>query len=387
MKKSTSHIVRLLSFALLALTASVCQAQLPQLKPVRPWSPTPVSPDELQVLHVSDTTWHGSEYDILMNVSKENMRVGNTAFTYTHFKSGIDLTSSWYDPDKADEWIFRYNQLLFDIYEISVILLENAYNQALSKDDQDDIRRKNTLDYLTRRQDLISETVYGTDTAQIARWERYVKRELEMFPRTAPRAPRFDYENFVGYYLGTNYMAPLGSASQAHTHRLNGSAGLEIGIKNYYIDLSVSGGGYYNLLKSGYFKSTNGTSWEKDGKINRLDATLNLGYTVLCKQYYMVTPFAGIGHWHYEYFRPNESTSSSVLNGTLFNLGCDANWILFNDHRPMNTFGFSGLLYLKLRTYLQYDAKATASAQGIWSLNAGLTLGVWLHFPKRFNNR
>ena len=219
---------------------------------------------------------------------------GNLKYTekvsYTYFLK----SQAKYDINRCDNWSLRYNQVQFDIYEAY-----RRQKEALMSSGQ--VRLANSLYFRDQKEAALRtfrmESGYGRDTAVV---KQYEQRYAAMLDTLAPN-PEFEirtdhddhgfsislgmfYEHFIDGVPGDLIVTPGLFVGLGYNYR-NVSLRLEIG------GLTVG-----HLSERDFWHDPElDYDWIVNGKTRSGRVSANLGYKVVDRPYFTLTPYIGVG--------------------------------------------------------------------------------------------
>ena len=333
----------------------------------------PVSADEIG--SNSTVSFYASEIS-------NSFEYRNTDYPFRNLIVYVRRGSSYYDPFRADEWDLRYNQVLFDMAELSAREAVKAYNEDNTKGNIKELYERL---FEERKQAFNNESRQGKDTTVISDYENRIRKELQESPReytpqefgyTPERKTLLEFGGHIGYLNrsiignGSEYLKP------AHGYTL----GVEVGGSGFKFE-----GEFYSLqngrLKQPdfYHDYVNSYDWTQDEKVHEAGIRLKAGYTLFSNEYVRFTPVIGVSLGSLTQRTDKKSTEGSFIESKLpgskgIIFGLETDWITM---RYDNSTGlsFNGLRFSAYGTYHNYQNRLGE----VWSLNLGIALitGNW----------
>ena len=307
-------------------------------------------------------------------------KYGNTEYPYTNLTVEMAPGRSFYDPFKADEWELRYNQVLFDLAELSAREAVRTYNK--SQDATGDIKDCFDKIYEERKEEFISKSLQGRDSTVIRDYEINISQELKNNTRdytpqdfgiTPIRETWLEGGGHVGYINNRiigDYSEYLGLA--------NGyTIGFDVGTDGFVLQCEFYALRYGKLRESGFYYDTyNGYDWSSEKEVSEAGIRLKAGYTLFSNEYVRITPIVGTSLGSLT--QPSDDTQNYAFNKTVnvnskisgnpsLLFGIDTDWIIWRDHYP-DGISFSGLRFSAYGTYHNYKKLGK-----VWSLNFGVS--------------
>lgn len=379
----------LLPVLLSVAISAFCQEQKSPILGTRMWSEEPLSWDDFQIRHIPDDSQKTSEVCVFTDTHSEVRKKGNSRFIHVEINAYVDKLLSWYDPDKADQWQLRYNQVIFDLTQIfakkTQFDLNSTYSPALH----------NNSDYYNRLlrskiEALEMETDGGRDSSVIKRYEAEVKKEFEQLSLTEPSIP---VESGVSWGMGVfwsyGYHQVLGAQSK-NMRPFNGfGMNFDLRIHDMFLDIDMGADRSSGLKVSNFYHDPKyNYDWVEDKAVDYFHANLNIGSQVLSRQYYRIIPYIGLGvagisqetDIEKETVGKETRYENSAMWGFRLQAGVKTDWKILHF---MDDFYYYAPSDLILRFYLfgAYDHFETIG--NVWSVNLGISFGLDGYFLKK----
>lgn len=374
----------LLAFSLFATPASSQSQVLDYPNPgFKSWSEGPLTWQDFQTRHLPADTKKISEIYVRSRAEYERMKIGNARFYYANVYVSMDKLLSWYDPDKADEWLLRYNQVVFDMAQLYALQFQNDFNSHYSPS-----RRLNT-DYYNRLfsskyEAIEMESDHGRDSSVIKRYEEEVHKELEQIERIEPSIPVEGEKKWgLGLYFGLELKAPLGASAKNFGPFFGGSLAYDFSIKDWYFDLGMGMGTCSELKTANFYHDPKyNYDWRQGYKTNQYHLHVNAGKEICSTRYYRFIPFVGVGmaglgqETDIPTGRSNNSYENSETTGLRLQAGIKADWKIVHiieDYAPCDVI-------MRMELFGAYDH--FSSVGDVWSINLGVSIGLDGYFIK-----
>lgn len=312
--------------------------------------------------------------------SSDFLKYGNTDYPYTNLTVEMEPGRSFYDLYRADEWELRYNQVLFDMAELSAREAVRTYNA--NQETADDIESCWNKSFRKRKEEFISKSQQGRDTTVIRDYEIRISQELKNNTRdftpqdfgiTPIRETSLEGGGHVGYINNRiigDYSEYLGLA--------NGyTIGFDVGTDGFVLQCEFYALRYGKLRESGFYYDTyNGYDWSREKEVSEAGIRLKAGYTLFSNEYVRITPIVGTSlgsltqptdnTQNYAYNK-TENVKSKISGNPSLLFGIDTDWIIWRYH-DFDGISSSGLRFSAYGTYHNYKKLGK-----VWSLNFGVS--------------
>lgn len=243
------------------------------------------------VANLSSTTW--SDIDVVWTLKAETLSQGNYSYEHLFSVCSMNRYGSWVYEDARTETGLRYEQVIFDLYELHRRYFQMAYENSAAKDNTDELwdihfrRAKSAVEQFKQISD------YGRDTAVIAQYEQMLDGYLA-YEEPEPVAPQYElgqtgWGGHIGYF-GEFFLHDANSYLPASAH------GLGFGVELDYNRLAVLAD--FALLFAGrqseafYYKNYR---WEANDWVNAFNLELSAAYTLWDGRWLRLSPMAGVG--------------------------------------------------------------------------------------------
>ncbi|MBR1784482.1 MAG: hypothetical protein IJ760_03470 [Bacteroidales bacterium] len=347
----------LLTIMMLLLAASATAQS-----PARSWKRGPLTKKDFGAVPTrgSDRNSH-LHYGIVYNTSG----VGDGLNSYIFCKTAAVMfpADSWLADGHADEREMNYNQAVFDLVEVHSRQMQREA-QMLNRGRQYDFLLAATLDRLEREiRALDAATGHGQDSLALERMRQQNRRWLAENPATRPNFER------EGWW----WLFDLGLGACVNGMELGKWIGPSIGLIDY--ELAT---GYKRLEFSLHFTQANSKlrenadyeDWPTGEVWNREEIHARLGFSVIDKPTYSLTPFVGAGFT--SFFEPYMGEYYSVALMPTITLGVTGRRHIHHWHYVTN-----GLKHRADRV----TSSVSASLYGSYSTNSFFPLLASGHFP------
>ena len=378
---------RLKSLCVLTLSMSftVLSAQNLYDMSFRKWDEGPVRWSEFQERHVPDDSKFFSNLYCTISKDVEKQKVGNFKFPVLVSTTKMNTLSSWYDPDKCNDWTLRYEQTRFDMLEVLRRRMQNSFNRNFME--------KNLDAYYEQ---LISTTLaafdmesnYGTDTLVILKYEQQYKNELDTMTMIPAQIPVFQIQNWG---LSLNVGVGFEKYGLPVSEGVTSATGMEFGFGVLYKKMSFDFQGL--LAWSGrlrcdnfFYDSKYDYNWTKGKKVSAGNININAGYRVFDNSNLSVTPLVGIGVSFIDQYtdtpRGNNKNSfeNSEIDAFRTQAGLAFDWKI---RRNLNTYVYSADYTESKIRFAITGARSNFEGLGpTYSLKASIIFLAESWFPK-----
>ena len=386
-KTTTLPAVLLLAFSLIAIPAS-SQIQVPDYTDpgVKHWNDGPLTWQDFQTRHTPADTKKVSEIYVLSQMDYEKMKIGNTRFYYAKIQVSMDRLLSWYDPDKADEWLLRYNQVVFDMAQLYALQFQNDFNSHYSPSRRANQDYYNRL-FSSRYEAIEMESSQGRDSTVIKRYEDEVRKELNQIKQTEPSIPVEGNMIWgLGLYFGVEQQIPLGASTKDFSPFTGMGMSFDFSEKDWFFDLGMGAGTCSELKTANFYHDPKyDYDWRQGFKANHFHINLNAGRQIGSTRYYRFIPFIGVGLAGFnqktdipfnDSNNNNNRFETSEVTGFRMQTGIKADWKMLHiieDYAPCD-------IIMRMELFGGYDH--FSSIGDFWSINLGISIGLDGYFIK-----
>ena len=312
--------------------------------------------------------------------SSDFLKYGNTDYPYTNLTVEMEPGRSFYDLYRADEWELRFNQVLFDIAELSAREAVRTYNA--NQETADDIESCWNKSFRKRKEEFISKSQQGRDTTVIRDYEIRISQELknntrDFTPQDFGITPIKQTWLKGGGHVGYINNRIIGDYSE-YLGLANGyTIGFDVGTDGFVLQCEFYALRYGKLRQSGFYYDTyNGYDWSREKEVSEAGIRLKAGYTLFSNEYVRITPIVGTSlgsltqpsdnTQNYAYNK-TENVKSKISGNPSLLFGIDTDWIIWRYH-DFDGISSSGLRFSAYCTYHNYKKLGK-----VWSLNFGVS--------------
>lgn len=350
---------------LFALTLSVCN--LAFADPDRDWSEKRLTwkdfkPAKTDSLGRSSCIYVGI---IQLLVEDDN---GDLRDTYV-----IDMSTndSWYDPEKVTDWDLRYNQLLFDMAEVSIRkALEDHHRQEVGIYE---IFRQYLYYYNTGKERLASESNNGKDTSIVSNYEKLIAEELEqtksvdMYTDVVLKGTPFGKPmRYVTALLGYENSTFTGVFSDDFKTFHGFNIGFYLHSGSFQVELSGSFLMGRQTSSDFYYDGKKGYNWKADESATELLFRLGVGKSLYSNDLLSLSPVAGLSLSHMQQGTGERNVRGQIMSnitgfGYYLGLDTDMSFKKLVDVIPLMKFRIC------------YSSRSYDNIGAMGSLNLGLS--------------
>ena len=298
---------------------------------------------------------------------------GDMRDTYT-----VDITDeSWYDPDKVTEWDLRYNQILFDMAEVSIRkALDDHHNHRVGLYE---IYRQYYRYYESGKDLFAMESNYGKDTTIIKVYEKHIGEELERTKSVDMYSEKIPFNSFHSFgngdfftvciFLGYENSNIIGRYSDDFKTFHGFNFGFSVPVRSFKFEFTGSVLWSRLLSDDFYYDSLNDYYWKKDKVVAEGELQFGVGYTILSHEKIELTPFVGLSLFRMQQGTGDKKRENEIMSNTPltpgYYFGLETDWYynqrLFRDLTPCLRFK----LFCCNRNYENIGS--------VWSVNLGLS--------------
>ncbi len=196
---------------------------------------------------------------------------------------------SWVNPDYKTDACLRYNQVIFDIAELSRRELQFSLDRENSRYLSDEVLQGITEKCAKQVEKFERETNSGQDLRAINEWEKLISDELNK--NDIRGIPSFTRRNFgYGYNVGLGTSLFTGSLGQHFGPAISLVFGFEIAYKKTILFLNGTIGG--SKVKHDYKADKN---WYAGQAASLSILDISLGYALIDNTKLKLSPFGGLG--------------------------------------------------------------------------------------------
>lgn len=278
----------------LSMAFSSLSAQNLYDQSLRNWDEGPVNWNEFQIRRTPDDVKYTSVLYCTIEKDVKKEKIGNFKFPALTTTTKMNKLSSWYDPDKCNDWTLRYEQTRFDMLEVLRRRMQNSYNRNFMEENLDAYYEQLISNTMTA---FDMESNYGTDTLVVLKYEEQYKNELDTMSMVPVQVPDFEKGNWgLSFYIGMGvdkYGSPM---SNGVTSAIGLQWGFEMIYKKMTLDLNclIAGAGKLQC-DNFYHDSEYDYNWTKGRNVRTCYFSADPGYRVLDNSNLSLTPFVGLG--------------------------------------------------------------------------------------------
>lgn len=287
------------------------------------WENGPVEWNDFQANHLESITEQSHlSFFLSYNVKKqkiEGQKITNFA-TYCY----IDKSSSWVDSASKTPELLLYNQVIFNIVELNRRVLQQELNQ-LTEYIYADAKLTSAWQNVGLQIRLFkTESDTGRKKDIITKWAFKVNNALKDNPSI--KAPDYHLSKFgYGMDLGFGLALLNNSIGEHFSNPFGMKLGLDLAYKKAVVYLQGFAGSndvVKDLNNEGY--------WPKGMETNYSFLNISLGYTIVDKVKYRVTPAIGFGSIAIYYRGEEEALKKHKISSSNIILGVNLDYIFIN---------------------------------------------------------
>jgi hypothetical protein len=288
------------------LCAFVANSMLAQIG-YKKWSPSPLSWNDFAA-QPDLTQSRASSFAYLIGYKREQTVTHDTIIVYNKVYGVMNTLESWVKTEAKNNELLTYNQILFDLIEISVRKIQLEMNKERYPDlsetptPQRGIRFSmtkhifeiNVAKAKQRIQTFEQETQYGTNTTVVALWAKQIQDELKVQPIVLAPNDLKSKKNRFGLFLGGGIGTMQGNLNAYFEPWMpTFGYGMDWGFGRYQFTVEVARNASNNYLIQPLYH--NGVSYLQGLKLNYIWGQVTAGYALIDRKFWRIAPYAGLG--------------------------------------------------------------------------------------------
>lgn len=239
----------------------------------------------------ADAEW--LDIDVVWTLKSETIRQGNYSYEHLFSVCSMNPYASWVYEDARTAVGLRYEQVIFDLFELHRRYFQTAYENSPAKDNIDELWDIHFKRAKSAAEQFKKASGYGRDTTVVASYEQMLAGYLS-YGEPEPTLPQYK-RDAVGWggqlgYVGEFFLRSADSYLPASAH------GLGFGIEIDHSRLSVMAD--FSLLFAGKQSEAikyKNLTWETNDRVNAVSLELSAGYSLWENRLLRLTPMAGVG--------------------------------------------------------------------------------------------
>ncbi len=231
-----------------------------------------------------------SELHYQLGYSTVRKKIKDTVIYRFQTRNYINTRISWIKPSDKTEEMLRYNQVLFDIIELSRRDLQREINRIDNIYLAEEKLRAITEICSYEVKKFQEATLLGSDHETVTYWQKLIEKQLsdkplESMPKIVDR--KFGYGMNIG--MGSGRFTK--TLSDHFSNSFNFIFGFDLAYNKAILFLNGTLAG--NRVRTEFMD--NGIVWQKNMKTNVAIIDVSLGQTLLDNSRHKLTPFFGLG--------------------------------------------------------------------------------------------
>jgi hypothetical protein len=253
------------------------------------------------------TQTRASSFAYLIGYKREQTSSHDTAIVYNKVYGVMNQLDSWVKTEAKTNELLMYNQLVFDLVELSVRKIQLEMNREPYPDLSvipapqrgvafsmaKHVFETNLAKAKQRIQLFEQETQFGTNSTAIALWAKQIQDELNAQPIVLIPNDLKSKKNRFGLFLGGGVGTMQGNLNAYFQSWVpTGSYGVDLGFGRYQFTFEMAG----NLSNDYLIKplNYNGVLYEQGLNLNYTWAQITAGYALIDRKYWRIAPYAGL---------------------------------------------------------------------------------------------
>ena len=343
-------MVRFAFFSLLILLPFCLAAQFDT---PRQWHDGPLEWHDFQLKDYEALS--ASEFNFFISYRPKRMKSGDTVVQQYEALAWMDRSKSWVNPGQRTDELLRYNQVLFNLVEVSRRILQYELDRLESWWLLEEKLHAAYRMSHQRIRDFQQESGYGRKPEVLDYWEGLVQNELKSLP--ADSRPEYEKRNFgYGIFWGFGYRMAAGEMARTLSNRVALDYGFDFSYKRLVLTLS-------GMLSAGRLQASlpEPPHWNQDTMLSCVLGYVSLGYRLREEHRFKITPFVGIGGGGFSLAQSKDEEKAGSLNSFSVTGGVNFDYVLRHRITRMPDPLFSsrelGSSVLRTRVYVStFDA-------------------------------
>ncbi len=279
------------------------------------------------------------EIDFRVGYDKIYGQEGNLKYAEKRSFSYILRSQTKYDINRCDSWCLRYNQVQFDIFEGY-----RRWQEELISSGQKSLARSSYFSNLQEAalRTFRMESSYGRDTAVVKQYEQRYAAMLDTLLPNPVYVPSTDHDNHgLCLTLGAFYEHFVDGVPGELITTPGLFVGLGYSYRNLCLQLELGGLAVGHVPERDFWHDPKQDyDWIQYGSTRAGRVSANLGYKVIDRPYFTLTPYVGIGIMSISQKTNildsdvNNGFRYSDLNGSRVQAGLNLDWKIV---RNLNT--------------------------------------------------
>jgi hypothetical protein len=249
-----------------------------------------------------------SSFAYLIGYNQQKTRLHDTTIVYNKVYGVMNQLDSWVKTEAKTNELLIYNQLLFDLVELSVRKIQVEINRERYADLSEipapqrgvafsmtkHIFETNVAKAKQRIQVLEQETQYGTNATAVALWAKQIQDELNFQPIVLTTNDLKMQKNRFGLFLGGGVGTTQGNINTYFPNAMpTASYGIDLGLGRYQFTLEGARNTSDDYLKQPL--NYNNVLHPTQLSLNFTWMHLTAGYALIDRSYWRIVPYAGLG--------------------------------------------------------------------------------------------
>lgn len=287
----------------------------------------------------------------------DTQKYGNLKVVRTKLRTALNKESTWVRTEHISEKLLRYNQLVFDLAELTRQEMQREIDMNLGRYGYDEILKFYREKYNVKLQELHEESSEGEREDVISKYEEEVAGKLAEDPGDG--IPQIEFNNWgYGYHIGFRSAFTTGKHAMYLKPTYGMSLGFDITYKRSMLSLYLGVGsgkiGADMKMTATIDRRDTEVVWERGLNYNSMETDIIYGFCVIDNSFMRLAPIIGIGMNNLSH-KVEENTNTSMTGMHLLG-GVDINWKLLRTASIAYTPWWGGKTYgetsLKTRIFV-----------------------------------
>lgn len=256
----------------------------------RSWDSGPLTWDDFHV--IPQTAAEKSYLSYYIGYMPQKTNIDGITYSYYEAVAYINTNASWVGAMYRNDATLKYNQLIFDMVELSRRHLQRNMNNACSPNDFGALLEQESARLSTRIEQFRQLSHDGEDSEAMSAYENQLRHEMEM--NTVKAMPTYGSDTWwcCGLFTGLGTIANTGSLGTLFPFDgLQWNFGLFFGYKNHNMFLSPAFGG----MKAHENRDYNGRQFVDGKRYESFCVNFEYGYRMVDNKAFFLMPTVGLG--------------------------------------------------------------------------------------------
>jgi hypothetical protein len=249
-----------------------------------------------------------SSFAYLIGYKPQQTVVQDTAIVYNQVYGVMNQWESWVKTEAKNNELLIYNQLIFDLVEVSVRKIQLEMNRERYLDLSEipvpqrgipfsmakHVFEINVAKAKQRIQTFEQETQSGTNATAVALWAKQIQEELNHQPIVLAPKDLKSKNNRFGLFVGGGAGTMQGNLNSYFPNSMPTlSLGIDLGFGRYQFTFEVARNADDSYLKQPL--TYNDILYPQDLNLDFIWTQITAGYALFDRRHWRIAPYAGLG--------------------------------------------------------------------------------------------